>query len=80
MNGSGVLSTGTDFNTVTTSGIYRFSSGNTNGPGVDWGQLLVMHGGGDTITQIIGDFSSGNLYTRSGNPSDVGGTGAWTAW
>ena len=80
MGGSNALVTGTDFNTVTTSGIYRFNNENTNGPGIDWGQLLVMHGGGDTITQIVGDFSSGDLFTRSGNPSNIGGTGAWTTW
>ena len=39
-----------------------------------------MHGGGDTITQIISDFSTSNLYTRSGNPSNTGGSGGWTGW
>lgn len=80
MVGSNSLAAGTDFNTVTNSGIYRFSNDNINGPGCDWGQLLVMHGGGDTITQIVGDYASGALYTRSGNPSDVGGSGSWTSW
>ena len=72
---------GTNLNTITNSGFHRLSSGNTNAPtGADWGQLLVIHGGGDTITQIHGNYSNGNLFTRSGNPSDVGGSGAWTSW
>ena len=72
--------TGTDFNKIIDSGFHRVASGNTNSPGSDWGQLLVMHGGGDTITQIYGAYSTGELKTRSGNPSDVGGSGSWTAW
>ena len=76
-----IHTTGVNFNTIINSGFYRVSSGNTNGPSVsDWGQLLVMHGGGDTITQIYGNYSSGDLFTRSGNPSDVGGAGSWTSW
>lgn len=75
------FATGTNFNTITSSGFHRISNSNTNCPsGADWGQLLVIHGGGDTITQIYGHYSDGNLFTRSGNPSDVGGSGAWTSW
>lgn len=70
-----------DLNTLTTSGFYQLSGTNDNMPsGCAWGQLLTMHGGGDTITQIIGSYSTGKLYTRGGNPTGVGGDGTWTAW
>lgn len=70
---------GVDFNKIINSGFHRVSNGNLNNPGSDWGQLLVMHGGGDTITQIYGAYD-GTLKTRGGNPADVGGTGSWTEW
>lgn len=82
LDGSYVLKTGTapsDLNSATTSGFYRVNSGHSNSPN-SWGQLIVCHGGGDTITQIYGDYGSGTLYTRSGNPSDVGGSGSWNGW
>lgn len=70
-----------DLNTIVNSGFYRLNSNLTNAPtSGDWGQLLVIRGGGDTITQIHGNFSNGNLHTRSGNPSDVGGAGSWSEW
>ena len=69
----------TDLNTLTTSGFYRIQNTETNRP-ADYGQLLVIYGGADTITQIYGNYSTGALHTRSGNPSNVGGTGAWTSW
>ena len=71
---------GVDFNKIINSGFHRVANGNLNNPGSDWGQLLVMHGGGDTITQIYGAYGDGTLKTRSGNPADVGGTGSWTEW
>lgn len=69
-----------DFNTVTQSGVYRFSANNTNGPGYDYGQLLVLHGGGDTIAQIAVDYRASLVRVRAGNPTDVGGTGTWRSW
>ena len=71
----------TNMNELTTSGTYRINSGNTNAPaGSDWGQVLVVHGGGDTIAQLIFDFTYGKCWLRTGNSSDVGGSGAWTEW
>lgn len=66
-----------DLNTATTSGFYRIQDGQANSPN-SYGQLIVCQGGGDTITQIYGDYLSGILYTRSGNT--VGGGGSWTPW
>jgi hypothetical protein len=76
----GIGNTGTsDLNTITVSGMYRVNNTEANRPG-DYGQLLVIHGASDTITQIYGQYNTGTLYTRSGNPSNVGGSGSWTAW
>jgi len=71
----------TDLNTLTTSGFYRLSNAAANDPTSNkYGQLLVIHGGSDTITQILGDYGTGNLWTRGGNPTNVGGVGSWTSW
>lgn len=75
-----------DFNTITESGIYRLnytvSNGATNGPSNnEWGQMLVLHGSGDTIAQLSIGYSSGSsIKYRSGNPTDVGGSGSWNSW
>lgn len=70
---------GVDLNTLTTAGVYRISNTEANRPN-DWGQLLVMYGGSDTITQIYGHYVDGTLKTRSGNPTNVGGSGSWSPW
>jgi hypothetical protein len=70
---------GVDLNTLTTAGVYRISNTEANRPN-DYGQLLVMYGGSDTITQIYGHYADGTLKTRSGNPTNVGGSGTYTAW
>ena len=67
-----------DLNTKTTTGFYRASL-IKDIPTTSYGQLLVMHGGGDTITQIYGGYD-GRLITRGGNPTDVGGQGSWSNW
>lgn len=76
---SNIVTVGADLNTITTAGFYRLQNGHVNGIS-DYGQMLVMHAAADTITQIVGAYNSGTLYTRSGNPSNVGGGGAWTSW
>ena len=72
-----------DLNALITAGMYRLQNANTNVPsGSAWqfGQLLVIRGGGDTITQLIGSYSTGEIFTRSGNPASIGGGGNWTTW
>ena len=68
-----------DLNTLTTSGFYRINGSNANRPG-DWGQLLTVYGGADTIGQLYFDYTNGNIISRAGNPSNVGGAGSWSAW
>lgn len=68
-----------DLNQVTTSGFYRIQENQANSPG-NWGQLLVVHGGGDTIGQLYFVQYDGTVYARAGNPSQIGGTGKWSDW
>jgi hypothetical protein len=70
----------TNLNTMTDAGSYRLTSGLTNAPsGVDYGQLLVLHGADDTVAQIIFDYASNVAYKRVGNPINTT-SGSWTAW
>ena len=71
-----VLKDNVNLDSITTTGFYRASALKTL-PG--YGQLLTIFAGGDTITQIYGAFD-GRLYTRGGNPTDVGGHGYWSNW
>lgn len=69
-----------DANNLVTSGAYKPSS-NTNLPtGVSThGQLLVVRGGGDTISQIYMPYNESNLYIRTAN--NIGkDTPNWKAW
>ena len=68
-----------DLNTITTTGFYRTSALKDFTATTAYGQLLVIHAGGDTITQIYGGYD-GRLVTRGGNPTDVGGHGYWSKW
>ena len=81
VNKESILSNGVDLNTVTTSGFYRLQSTFTNGPSssMSFGQLLVVHGGGDTISQFAMPYSSSVIYVRNGNV--VNNTrGTWKTW
>ena len=72
-----------DLNTVVTSGSYRLGAGATNLPasGTGYGNLLVMRAPAhDTIVQIYVTYDQSAMFVRSGNPSNVGGGGSWTAW
>ncbi|MBB6670514.1 phage tail-collar fiber domain-containing protein [Cohnella nanjingensis] len=70
-----------DLNTLVQSGFYRLGGNNANAPvGVQYGQLLVIHGSGDTVTQIVTGYNSDNIFWRSGNPPAAGGVGNWNVW
>ena len=72
---------GTNLNELIDSGMFRLDNANTNAPaGYEWGQLLVVHGGADTIAQMIFDHSASEVSLRTGNPAEVGGTGTWQDW
>ena len=79
-----ILAAGDDLNNITNSGFYRLTTGHLNTPyadtgcKIDYGQMIVAHGGSDTIAQIIIEFSSSIILVRSGNPLIANGT--WTKW
>lgn len=74
---TGTLGTG-DFNTLVTSGLYRFDNGNANGPGFPWAQVIVSRGPGDTCAQLAIDYAGAHLKWRGA--SALGGTPVWSAW
>ena len=70
-----------NLNTCTQSGFYRFGGSPTNAfTNAAWGQMLVVHGAGDTICQVGMPYNERAIYIRQGNPSDVGGSGSWQGW
>lgn len=76
------LPSDTDLDTIIRSGFYRLANSVINGPSasVAWGQLQVIHGSSDTLTQIVTGHNSDAMYWRSGNPAEVGGIGRWYPW
>lgn len=53
-------------NDITAPGCYR--TGVQQGlPGHAWGQLLVVHGGSDTIGQMYFDYRDNSVFMRAGN-------------
>lgn len=71
-----------NFNNETESGARAMDSTNSNQPaGVSYGQILTIHAAADTIAQMaFGYADSGNVWVRSGNPTNIGGTGTWKPW
>lgn len=72
------LPNGTDFDSVTESGMYRFGAESPNQPSAsyNYGQLLVMNGGNsDTVVQICCS-PKGNLISYRGKY----GSNPWSAW
>lgn len=79
--GKAYISNNKDLNAVTESGMYRLGGSLVNAPsGASYGQLLVIHGGGDSIAQLVFDFTMARMWVRTGAPADVGGAGTWTEW
>ena len=76
-----ILNATADLNNVVTSGMYRLGSTPANAPAnSDYGQLLVIHGGQDTIAQLLFPYRSTAMYVRTGFPSSIGGNGQWGEW
>lgn len=80
LGGSVPLADGVDLNTVVDSGFYRLNN-NVNKPAVfaDYGQMIVSRGQ-DTISQLAFSYSGPRLWTRTGNPASIGGSGVWSPW
>ena len=60
--GTGVLGDEIDLNDVDTSGMYRVQ--NPKNGVYDYGQLLVVHGYGDTIAQVCFDYAANRCAVR----------------
>ena len=62
--------------------MYRVQDGCSNLPPniYGYGQLLVVHGAGDTIAQMYFNYNNNDTWIRSGNPSYVGGPGDYLPW
>lgn len=71
-----------DINNAISAGMYRLSTSHTNTPaelGCDYSQLLVIRGAGDTLTQMLGEFNTCNLFIRKAY--GIGGSSpTFTAW
>jgi hypothetical protein len=77
-----MLAATTDFNQITVAGAYRMGSPLVNG-GENmsaYGQLLVIRGALDTITQIYTNYNNVRTFIRSGSPAIIGGSGTWSSW
>lgn len=69
-----------DLNNAITSGFYRINSGHTNIPSeAAYGQLIVVQGGGDTITQLAFSYNGLHMWARSGNVIN-NASGSWSEW
>lgn len=71
---------GVSLDSLVKSGFYRVSSSTGLPPSASDSGTLFVTQGGDTITQIYGDYSTGFTYYRTGNPPEVGGQGSWKSW
>lgn len=76
------LADNVDLNTITTSGFYRLQYNAQNMPSglaANYGQLLVVHGGADTIAQMYFPYNKSSVYIRTGNAVD-NSSGGWCSW
>ena len=83
-NAVGLYTAGSNanLNDYVNSGIYRLDVTPINGPTwatSEFSQLLVFRGGGDTVVQMIVDWTTGNFSYRQGNPPPIG-PGNWKPW
>jgi len=71
-----------DFNSIVKAGCYRLSGTLVNGPpgAVGYGQLLVVRGLSDSIAQIYFNYDGSGIWTRGGDPPEVGGSGTYRNW
>ena len=75
--GTGVLGDEIDLNDIDTSGMYRVQKPK-NGP-YDYGQLLVVHGYGDTIAQVCFDYAANRCAVRCARGL-YGASPKWEDW
>lgn len=69
----------TDLNQMTLAGSYRFETP-ANSAGLEYGQLLVIRGGADTVAQMVFDYNGYRLCWRSASGANDSGATNWSAW
>ena len=70
----------TSADATTASGMYRIQGASDVPAPCDYGQLVVVHGGADTIAQIAFDYIASKMWIRTGAPAVVGGGSVWGSW
>lgn len=61
--------------------MYRCSGDNPHHPSTTgYGQMLVIHGGLDTIAQFYCPYDHTAAFVRTGVPPEIGGEGEWNDW
>ena len=83
-NAVGLYNAGSNanLNNYTSAGIYKLDATPINGPAwatSEYSQLLVFRGAGDTVVQMIVDWTTGYFSYRIGNPPPIG-SGNWKPW
>lgn len=83
-NAVGLYAAGSNvnLNNIMTAGIYKLDTTPINGPTwatSEYSQLLVFRGAGDTVVQMIVDWTTGYFSYRLGNPPPIG-SGNWKPW
>ena len=75
--GTGVLGDEIDLNDIDTSGMYRVQK--TKNGVYDYGQLLVVHGYGDTVAQVCFDYAANRCAVRCARGL-YGASPKWEDW
>ncbi|MBD2860528.1 pyocin knob domain-containing protein [Paenibacillus oceani] len=79
-----ILPIGMNLDDVIAPGFYRLQTSHSNNPHIacEYGNMLVVRGGSDTITQLVFAYSDPTYtYIRCGNPPQVSTpTGLYSAW
>ena len=78
-----ILSSTSDIDTLYVAGSYRFDATAQGtwptGVTANYGQMLVIHGGGDTVAQMFFPYGDTQAYLRVGNPMNAN-NGSWKSW
>ena len=78
-----ILSSTSDIDTLYVAGSYRFTATAQGtwptGVTANYGQMLVICGGGDTVAQMFFPYGDTQAYLRVGNPMNAN-NGSWKGW
>ena len=69
-----------DINTLIIDGHYRVETNANLPPATHFGQVLVLNGNSDTVTQIASGYHTGYMAYRQSNYNFTSGVWNWTKW